>query len=404
MASVPQFIYDTWNDLTSDPYALSRVPDEFGARHRYRPIPNRTSHRIEGVVMRTGDSATAPHPGWRILYGIFRIDGEPRYAVLALSPRFAIEHVWMIGKDVLSESGETVGAAYFPHGIALLDDGSVVVGFDEHYRTVRVSACGKRIWTSDAKLNHAIYAVDGERFAWGVGADDHIQKVDLRTGKRVQDITIEDLRRANPDLSVLEIRRMDDNTLGKNGRNDAGEYFPDAYHVNDAEPLTPELATRFPQFRTGDLLISLRSLNLVGVIDPRTRKFKWLTSKYTLRQHDPDWEPDGTVSVFDNQMGRQYSRVVKFEPGTDHYRTTVSGSPLNFYSRIRGKQQLLRNGGILVTSAEQGRVFELGRDGKISSEILIQDPAEQGKNFVVSEAILFPPDDPVFEKVKSCSR
>lgn len=404
MANIPRFAFDTWNNLRMDPYAPSRVPDEFGARYRYQAVPNHTSHRIEGVVTRIGDSANAPQPGWRVLYGIFRIDGEPRYAALVLSPRFAIEHVWLIGSDVLSESGETVGAAYFPHGFALLGDGSIVAGFDEFYRTVRVSACGKRIWTSDARLNHAIYPVDNDRFAWGVGADDHVQKIDLGTGKIVQDISMEDLRRANPDLTVMDMRRIDDNALGQNARGDAGEYYPDAYHTNDAEPLKPEMAAQFPQFRPDDLLVSLRSLNLVAVVDPRTRKIKWLTNTYTLRQHDPDWEPDGTISVFDNQMGGEFSRILNFDPRTDRYRTHVNGRPLNFYSRIRGKQQLLENGGILISSAEQGRILELGRDGRISSEILVRDPQKPGKNFVFSEAIHFGPNDPVFEKVKSCSK
>ncbi|HKT86353.1 MAG TPA: arylsulfotransferase family protein [Novosphingobium sp.] len=404
MAYVPQFFIDTWNNLRRDPYDESRIPDEFGGKYRYFPVPNHTTHRIEGVVMRRGDSGSAPEAGWRLLYGIFQIDGEPRYAVLALSPGFAIEHVWLISQNVLSESGKTVGSAYFPHGMALLRDGSIVAGFDEFYRTVRVSACGKRIWTSQAKLNHAIYPVDGERFVWGVGADDHIQKIDLRTGRMVQDISIEDLRRANPDLTVLEMRRIDDNALGQNARGDPGDYFPDAYHVNDAEPLMPQMAAKFPQFRAGDLLISLRSLNLVAVLDPKTRRIKWLTSSYTLRQHDPDWEPDGTISVFDNQMGRHFSRVVDFDPATNRYRTVVNGRPLNFYSRIRGKHQLLRDGGVLISSAEQGRLFELGPDGRISSEILIQDPRNAGVNFVFSEGILFPPDDPVFEKVNACSR
>ncbi|GGB97019.1 hypothetical protein GCM10011494_14360 [Novosphingobium endophyticum] len=401
---VPRFVHDTWNDLRTDPFGPSRVPDEFGDRARYQPVDNHTPYRIEGLVMRKGPSASAPEPGWRVLYGIFRIDGEPQYAALALSPRFAIEHVWLVDHDVLSESGETVGAAYFPHGFAVLRDGSILAGFDDHYRTVRVGACGKRIWTSEARLNHAIYPVDGDRFAWGVGAEDHLQKIDLRTGRIAQDISIEDLRRANPDLTVLEMRRIDDNALGLNTRGDAGAYHPDAYHANDAEPLPPELAARFPGFRAGDLLISLRSLNLVAVVDPHTRKIKWLTNSHTLRQHDPDWEPDGTISVFDNQMGRKFSRVVNYDPRTDQYRTILNGSSMNFYSRIRGKQQLLGSGAMLVSSAEQGRVFELGRDGKVSSEILIHDPENPGKNFVFSEAIHFAPDDPLFEKVKSCPR
>lgn len=403
-ADIPQFAYDTWNNLTVDPFDLARVRDEFGSRHRYRPVPNRTPHRIEGVVMRTGDSASAPLRGWRLFQGIFRIDSEPRYAVLALSPEMAIEHVWLISDDILSASGMTVGSAQFPHGLALLGDGSIVTAFDDYYRTVRIDPCGKRIWTSDARLHHAIYPVDHERFAWGVGGDNRIQKIDLRTGKLVRDISMADLRRANPDLTVFDMRRIDDNRLGENARNDTPAYFPDPYHINDAKPLPTRMAVHFPRFRAGDLLVSLRSLNLVAVIDPATLEIKWLTNRYTLRQHDPDWEPDGTISVFDNQMGRKFSRIVSLDPRTGQHRTLVDGGPLKFYSRIRGKQQSLENGGHLVSSAEQGRIFELGPDGKISWEMLIQDPEKPGENFVFSEAIHFPPEDPAFKKVMSCPR
>lgn len=403
-AYIPQFAYDTWSNLNVDPYDLSRVPDEFGGKFAYQPVTNHTAHRIEGVVMRTGDSASGPLPGWRLLQGTFQIDGEPSYAVLALSPRFAIEHVWLIDSDVLSESNVAVGSAQFPHGLALLRDGSIVAGFDDAYRTVRLDACGKRLWTSDARLNHAIYAADNDRFVWGVGADNSLQKVDAGTGKIVQTISADDVRRANPELTVLDMRRLDDNRLGENARRDTDAFLADPYHINDAEPLPPGLAASFPQFSAGDLLVSFRSLNLVAVIDPATLKIKWLTNRFTLRQHDPDWEPDGTITVFDNRMGREFSRIVSFDPRNDEHRTLVDGRALNFYSRIRGKHQSLPNGGMLISSAEQGRIVELGPDGKIASEILIHDPETPGKNFVFSEAMHFPPHEPAFKKAMSCTR
>jgi hypothetical protein len=403
-AYIPQFVYDTWNNLNVDPYDLARVPDEFGGKFQYRPVANHTGHRIEGVVMRAGDSAGGPLPGWRLLHGTFQIDGEPGFAVLALSPHLAIEHAWLIDSGVLSESSATVGSAQFPHGLAFLRDGSIVAGFDDAYRTVRLGACGKRLWTSDARLNHAIYAVDNDRFLWGVGADNRLQKVDAGSGRIVQTISPDHLRRANPHLTVLDMRRLDDNRLGENARRDTDAFLADPYHINDVEPLTPAMAENFPQFRAGDLLVSFRSLNLVAVIDPHTHKIKWLTNRYTLRQHDPDWEPDGTISVFDNQMGREFSRIVSFDPRSDEHRTIADGNALNFYSRIRGKHQSLANGGLLISSAEQGRVVELGPDGKIALEILVQDPDTPGKNFVFSEAMHFPPDAPQFRKVTSCTR
>ena len=36
-----------------------------------------------------------------------------------------------------------------------------------------------------------------------------------------------------------------------------------------------------------------------------------------------------------------------------------------FFSNVKGKQQLLANGDLLITEAEQGRVFEVTPDGRI---------------------------------------
>lgn len=400
LASLPSVVADTVGDLVLDRFRHARVPDEFGAKANYRPLGNHTRHDIGGVVMRPGDSTDRPQLGWRLLYGIFAIDGAPRNAVLAISPAFAVEHVWLIPPEPMG--GLRIGQAPYPHGFALLSDGSVVAAFDDEQRTLRIGFCGERIWGSDTDLHHALYPVENERFAWGVGSPEELHKLDLRTGKLVQRITIDAIRAANPDISALDIRRIDEHHLGENLRGDTARMVPDPYHLNDAEPLPPELAPYFPMFAPGDLLVSMRNLNLVFALDPRTRRIKWLTNDNLLRQHDPDWNPSGEISVLDNQIGGQFSRIVSFAPATGAHRTVVNGKALDFYTRIRGKHQSLPQGGMLITSSEQGRILELGRDGRTSAELLVHDPDHPGRNFVVSEARFLPADTPAFGKDHKC--
>jgi hypothetical protein len=400
-ADVPRFVTDTVTNVTSDRFALSRTPDEFSQVKGYRPIPNHTRYRIEGLVMRA-EGPGQPQPGWRVLYGIFQIDGEPSYAALALSPALAIEHVWLVSGKATGDRVTPFEQAPYPHGFAMLRDGSIIAGFDTNYRTVRIGPCGNRIWNSDTYLNHAITPVDDDRFAWGVGPSDNIQKIDLGTGRVVRTIGMDAVRAANPDVTALDMLRIDDNGLGGNSRTStAGSYY-DPYHINDAEPLPPEMAAQFPQFRAGDLLLSFRSLNMVAVVDPQTLRIKWFTNGYTFRQHDPDWEPNGQISVLDNEMGRGFSRIVGFDPRTGLHHMVMDGASLNFYTRIRGKHQSLQNGGILITSSGQGRVFEVDGNGKVVVDILDRDPSHKGKNLLISEAILFPANDPAFEKVHTC--
>ncbi len=74
----------------------------------------------------------------------------------------------------------------------------------------------------------------------------------------------------------------------------------DLLHSNDVEPLLPELAREFPMFRAGDLLVSLREINAVFVMDHDSLAIKWMFTG-ALRQHDPDFFPDGTIVLFNNR-------------------------------------------------------------------------------------------------------
>ena len=75
--------------------------------------------------------------------------------------------------------------------------------------------------------------------------------------------------------------------------------------------------------------------------------------------------------VFDNrrdESGRQVfggSRILAIDPVTRQVETLYEGSQeAPFFSNVKGKQQLLANGDLLITEAEQGRVFEGSARGR----------------------------------------
>ena len=154
------------------------------------------------------------------------------------------------------------------------------------------------------------------------------------------------------------------------------------------------LAAAFPQFTAGDLLVSARSLDLVAVIDPTTLRVKCWHNGPWVRQHDPDWLPDGTISVYDNQMRDGHSigrsRIIVIAPATFQTKTLFDGRPVQTYSAIRGKHQILSDGSLLITLSQQGRVLHITRDGRVIMGF--PNRFNQRRNLLLSEMQFFAAD------------
>jgi hypothetical protein len=133
-------------------------------------------------------------------------------------------------------------------------------------------------------------------------------------------------------------------------------------------------------------------------MNPETLKVKWWRQGLTRRQHDPDWNAKGTITVFNNNMHREYSNILEIDPVTMESKVLVDGRKYDFYSSARGKHQFLPGGGVLITSTLQGWVFETDSDGNVVFEFI--NTYEDGENLVVSEARFLPLD--FFEELPEC--
>jgi hypothetical protein len=179
------------------------------------------------------------------------------------------------------------------------------------------------------------------------------------------------------ETSILEVitRSSFEGVLFATGAHGAEIDVPldgDFTHINDIELLEPEQAALFPMFAAGDVLVSLRNLNLLLVLDGADMKIKWSMVGPFLRQHDPDFTASGTISVFDNRRdaaaGATFggSRILEIEPQTRQVTVRYEGNEREpFFTETMGEQQYLPNGSVLVTESEPGRVFEVTPAGKI---------------------------------------
>ena len=123
----------------------------------------------------------------------------------------------------------------------------------------------------------------------------------------------------------------------------------------------------------GDLLVSARNLDLVFVVDAQVRRVIWAWGPGKLsRQHQPSMLPNGNVLIFDNSPNKKRSRIIEVDPIGDSVRWVYAGvPPESFFCEFAGGCEMLPNGNILVSVSQQGRAFEITRDGWVVWDWLV---------------------------------
>lgn len=119
--------------------------------------------------------------------------------------------------------------------------------------------------------------------------------------------------------------------------------------------------------KKSDLLISVRELDLIGIMDTQKEHLIWTWGPGNLsRQHQPTLLESGNIMIYDNGCKNGYSRIVELEPFTKKIVWEYKDDPPEkFYSAIRGGCQRLPNGNTLITEDYKGRVFEVTKNGQI---------------------------------------
>jgi hypothetical protein len=405
VASFPDLARSSLKAVRADPDVGFRVPRTGAHLSELHPIRTRPGIRIQGLMVRDDPAALARTPAWRVVVGGFMLDGKIENAALLLSPELEVVNVWkLVEKDIPGQKPQPP-LHKFVHGFAMLRDASMIFAFDSGVSLQRFDVCGRRIWAVPGPFGHTVSPDDTGQFVWVIrhsGEVEEVVKVATADGAIVRRISMADIAAANPTIDILEIRQEDASRGNDNPRNISDKWLQEPFHLNDVEPLPAAMAQAFPGFQAGDLLISVRSLNLIFVVDPQTLEVRWWHSGSWRRQHDPDWQPTGEITLFDNRMNRDYSRIVSIVPSSREVKVLFDGRANDFYSRIRGKHQLTGAGTLLVTSPQQGRVFEVEPDGQGVFEMLNTRPGGGEFNYPLSEAIWFPSDAPQFEAGGQC--
>ena len=136
-------------------------------------------------------------------------------------------------------------------------------------------------------------------------------------------------------------------------------------HANTIEylPDTP-LGRRDSRFKQGNLLFSLRAVDIIGIIDPEKDSIVWAWGPGVLDgQHQPTMLPDGNILIFDNGTYRGYSVIRELNPESGEEVWQYKDSE-RFFSPFRSGNQRLPNGNTFICECDAGRLFEVTPEGE----------------------------------------
>jgi hypothetical protein len=135
-------------------------------------------------------------------------------------------------------------------------------------------------------------------------------------------------------------------------------------HANAVSPLP-----------NGDIYISFRRLNMIGLIDKATRKMKWQHRDDSWgMQHDCEPLANGNITLFANGCNittNPFSRAIELDPRTGKTVWEYRGRPgYTFFSPHISGVQRLASGNTLICEGQWGRLFEVTPGGEIVWEYI----------------------------------
>lgn len=394
--------------ITAGQESVSLLIADIGNLSGARPdnFLQKSKHQGDGVTRLSAEQAAA---GLTLVTGFFDGGNELRLIRLDGSPvrRWPVRYLDIFEDDSFVKPDNMRPRSNWHvdiHGAMALPDGSVVFNFD--YRgTVKLDRCGKVLWRVRSMTHHSIdrsqdgsFWIPGRRYIEGGSSylpirvahlEDTILKVSPE-GEILREISVPELMLKNGQAAALLAYGINQITAPQDGL--------ELLHVNDIEELDPGVADRFPRFAAGDLVLSLRDLNLLMVVDPNSETVKWRRIGPWVRQHDPDFQADGTISLFNNNSDNTAdghvlggSNILKIDPEAEDP-TILYGATAeqNIYTNTRGNHQILDNGNILITQFEAGRIVEVNQASEIVWEFINRYDAARVAE--ISQAIRYPAD------------
>jgi len=301
------------------------------------------------------------------------------------------------------------------HGALILPDGSVVFVF-EYMGLVKLDRCGRLVWKVAEPVHHSVEQAEAGGY-WVPGRNYVLEEATARYPPFSVPYFEDTILRISEDGEVLEERSlvelfyqngMEASVTASYGSASEQRMDGEILHLNKVAELETGMATDFPMFAAGDLLLSVRELNMILVADPGLQRVKWWRVGPWIRQHDPEFKAGGLISVFNNNAYKpvfgpenpfmkslshitHISNIIEIDPATDEHRRVYGGvKAQELLSVIRGKHEVTERGGLLITEFEGGRVLETDAAGRTIWQYINRYDADEVAE--ITEARIYPAD------------
>lgn len=259
-------------------------------------------------------------------------------------------HVYPNGDLLVMHSGR---------GILKLDRNSNLLWAREgpHHHDVTVGPDGK-IYTL-TRVDRVVPEINGK-----IDVGDDLISVLTEDGSPLRQLSILEALEASEFAHLWHGSWTFDRAPSWDGTEHVGQR--ELFHTNAIQVLDGSLSERLPEFRRGNVLVSLPRIDVVAVVDLDGERVVWARKLGFKAQHDPTITDSGTMLLFDNKGQNGRSRVWEIDPITDALKWRYGDAPSeDIYSSCCGTAQRLSNGNTLITETDAGRALEVTRDATV---------------------------------------
>jgi len=294
------------------------------------------------------------------------VSGHAPEAIL-MDMRGNVLHKWRLeAKRVWSDFKPPEGneSYHFWRRAYMYPNGDLIAIFDG-IGLIKIDRDSNLIWAYDGRAHHDIFVADDGRIYTLTVEPKLLPEIDATRPVFEEFVVV--LDESGRELKKVSIVKCLENS----------DYAPvlkrirvegqgDILHTNTVELLDGRLSHISPAFKKGNVLISIRYLDLVAVVDLDAERVEWALTGLWRWQHDPTILENGHMLVFDNLGLKSASRVIEIDPFTQEVYWEYAGTPdAPFFTESCGSNQRLPNGNTLITESEAGRAFEITPDKRI---------------------------------------